>query len=71
MLVATGVGVLLGTAEGRAKVIVCSGTEGYDTVDLTSEGVECLFVSTPHAEVEGTGAELGINAILLLEVMGS
>ena len=36
-LVVTGVGVLLGTSEGRLIVVVGSGPEGSKTVDLMSE----------------------------------
>ena len=42
VLVATGVGVFLRTAEGRSIMFVGSVSEGSNTVELMSEGVECL-----------------------------
>ena len=38
VLVATGVIVKLGTAEGRARVVIGSVPKGFETVDLTSKG---------------------------------
>ena len=69
VLVVTGAVVLLGTPEEREKVVVGSGPEGYDTVNLISDGVDRLVGGTFPAVGTGTGEGLSANSVFLLEVI--
>ena len=63
VLVASGIGEL------RARMVVGSGAEGFETVDLTSKEGDNLFGAAPPTVVAGKSAESGVDMILLLEVM--
>ena len=69
MLVATGVGVLLGIAEWRARLLVGSGPKECKTVDLTPEGREHLVGSDLLVVGLGKGAASCIDVIFFLEFM--
>ena len=69
VLLATRVGVVLGVSEEREKVVVGSGPEGYDTVNLISDGLERLVGGTFPAVGTGTGEGLSANSVFLLEVI--
>ena len=55
VLAGTGVGVLLGEVEVKARVFFGSRLEGSETVDLVSEGRECLGKSVLPTVGTGTG----------------
>ena len=71
LLVATGVGVFLGTEEVISRMVFGSVPEGFDTVDLTSNDEKRLFGAAPPAVVAGTGVVSGIDVVLLLEFMAT
>ena len=53
VLVATGGAVLLGTVEEISIMVVRSGTKGFNKLDLTSKGGECLVGSAMTAVNRG------------------
>lgn len=55
ILVGTGVGVFLGIEEGIVGLVVGFRTEGYKTVELTSDGGERLGGSIPTMLGTGQG----------------
>ena len=69
LLLVTGIEVLLGTAELRVRMVVGSGPEGVETVELTSKGGERLVRSDSIAVGEGTREASGIDVVFFLEVM--
>ena len=59
----------MGKVEGISRVVVGYRTEGYETVDMTSQGVDNLGEAAPYVVGAGTGTEVGVNAGYFLEVM--
>ena len=57
--VATAVGLLMGTAEGRAIVLIWYSHEGFKTLELMSKGGDHLVGSDPLMVGVGTGVASG------------
>ena len=69
MWVATVVGLLMGTAEGRGIVIIWYEYEEFKTVEMMSKGGDHLVGSDPLMVGVGTGVASGVDVVLFLEVM--
>ena len=71
VLVASGVGVFLGTVELRARMVVGYGDKGFKAVDLTSKGGERLVGASSPVVDAGTREESGVEVVLFLDVMAA
>ena len=63
MWVATAVGLLMGTAEGRGIVIIWYEYEEFKTVEMMSKGGDHLVGADPLAVGVDTGMESGIDVV--------
>ena len=61
--------MLLGIAEVRVRMVVGSGPEGFEKVDLTSNGGEHLVRADPILSGSGTRVKSDIDMVFFLEVM--
>ena len=53
----------------RSRMVVRSGSEWFETVDLTSKVGECLVGAVPLAVGAGTRLASGVDVVFYLEVV--